>query len=83
MDGTDQGTEGIWRFFSISTPGRPLIHVQETDLTRNCMKVLSATEVGHTRCDKPNWERKLMCEFEGNSSGLIFDKKVETCQISF
>ena len=66
MDGTDVANEGSW-VYTATTGERPLAPASTaTDTSRNCLKILSATEVGHTLCDANTVSRALFCEFEGN-----------------
>ena len=67
MDGTDQHNEGEWIFTTSTETERPYItNTNEVDRTRNCLHILSATELSHTLCE---WEttRAIVCESEGNN----------------
>ena len=67
MDGSDEANEGEWIFTTSSETEPPYItNTNDMDNTRNCLQILSATELGHTLCE---WEtnRAVVCESEGNN----------------
>ena len=67
MDGSDEANEGEWIFTTSTETERPYItNTNEVDSTRNCLKIESATELGHTPCELET-ERAIVCESEGNN----------------
>ena len=65
--GTDARDEYRWKYSEL-THERPLKPPERiADISRNCLEIVSATEVGHTQCWADYNPRALTCEFEGTS----------------
>ena len=64
IDGTDGEIEGTWKFETTDeTPYIP--EPIRIDETLNCLKIISATEIGHTLCHRQTTARTTFCEYEG------------------
>ena len=68
VDGIDGEREGAWKFETTDEiPYIPNPIPNDPDV--NCLKIISATRIGHTRCHAPETKRTIICEYEGN--GII------------
>ena len=74
MDGTDEGSEGNWRF--TSTDEQPFITDSVgRDVHRNCLQIISSNSLGSVPCDFVE-DRSMFCESESNYSFLYFSSNL-------
>ena len=65
VDGVDGEREGAWKFETTDEiPYIPNPIPKDADV--NCLKIISATRIGHTRCHAPETKRTIICEYEAN-----------------
>ena len=66
MDGSDEANEGEWIFTSTEIERPYIPNLNAVDRLRNCLEIVSATELGNTKCDFET-NRAIVCESKGNT----------------